>query len=205
MEKVKAPKVFRHMQVCKACSLHKKRKNVVVGRGNYRHAYIMIVGEGPGEDEDKSGMPFVGRAGEKLEELLNESGIDKDIIYITNAVKCRPMSGGRNRPPTNLEIRKCSPHLELQISVLQPKIIVVLGNVALQYFCPDLKILSSRGKLLTSKKTRAKIFPIIHPAASFRHEDWEELIRQDLSELKRLVSSGELDKRDVVFGPRQIG
>ena len=195
------PKVFQHMLGCKQCRLHKNRRNVVVGRGNYRNSSVMIVGEGPGEEEDRTGKPFVGRAGERLNEFLSGAGLAD--IYICNIVKCRPTSDGKNRAPSSLEVRKCSLHMDLKIRVVRPKIIVVLGNVALQYFCPGKKILSCHGQEFNSKKCFATIFPIIHPAAGLRRPEWNDLIQKDFDLLKSLVSTTPESK--AVFGSVMIG
>jgi uracil-DNA glycosylase family 4 len=181
--KTTTPKQFRHMVGCKSCALCKTRKKVVVGRGPIT-AKIMFVGEAPGADEDESGIPFVGKAGKKLSEMLEQAGIEESDIYITNTVKCRPP---QNREPAGIEVKKCKEHLNLQLRVIQPEYIVTLGNTALQYFCPNVKITTVHGKVRVTKRGM-KIFPIIHPAAIFRTAEYEQLIVDDLLKLKKLIA-----------------
>jgi len=191
------PKSFKYMQLCEKCSLHKTRQNVVVGRGVTSHVTYMFVGEAPGENEDEQGLPFVGRAGEVLQELLEKVKFPEDITYITNIVKCRPPA---NRPPTGREVAQCSAHLQLQLKTLRPKIVVVVGATSLAYFCPSEKKISAvRGKVLMGR-FGLKIYPIIHPAAIFRNPDWKPIILKDLKNLLTI----DLDFRDAVVGPRII-
>jgi DNA polymerase len=116
------------MSDCKACDLCTSRKQVVFGTGNY-NPKIMIIGEAPGADEDEQGVPFVGKAGEKLDKILKFLEIDRKDIFITNAVLCRP-PGNRNPSPEELEA--CKWRLDLQIQLLKPELIIVLGKVAVQ-------------------------------------------------------------------------
>jgi uracil-DNA glycosylase family 4 len=111
---------------CTRCRLHKGRKNIVFGVGNV-HAELMFVGEGPGADEDEQGEPFVGRAGQLLNNMISAMGLNREDVYIANVVKCRPPS---NRTPEKDECDTCSPFLMRQIAVIQPKAIVALGAVA---------------------------------------------------------------------------
>ena len=110
---------------CKKCRLCELRKNIVVGEGN-PNAKLMFVGEGPGEDEDNSGRPFVGRAGQLLTKIIEAMKLTRDDVYIANIVKCRPPN---NRAPSEDEVIGCAPYLMKQISVLKPKVIVTLGEI----------------------------------------------------------------------------
>ena len=116
---------------CTSCSLSETRKNVVVGKGN-EAAHIVIIGEGPGEQEDNTGLPFVGRAGKMLDTALSSVDIDplKDC-YITNIVKCRPPG---NRKPTSTESEACMPWLNEQINLMNPKIIILAGATAVESY-----------------------------------------------------------------------
>src|SRR5512146_1510089 len=111
---------------CTRCRLHKGRKNIVFGVGNV-NAELMFVGEGPGADEDEQGEPFVGRAGQLLNNMISAMGLNREDVYIANVVKCRPPG---NRTPERDECDTCSPFLMRQIAVIQPKVIVALGAVA---------------------------------------------------------------------------
>lgn len=135
------------MLTCKDCRLCESRTQIVFGEGNTNSPKIMIVGEAPGEDEDVQGTPFVGKCGQKLDQILKYAGINRQDIYIANSVLCRPPN---NRPPTIDEISACRWRLHLQIKLIQPKLIVLLGKTAMtamlgkeikgplkQYFGPD--------------------------------------------------------------------
>lgn len=189
------PKDFRYMVDCRNCRLCESRRRVVVGRGPTKQVTYMFIGEAPGETEDKDGEPFVGRAGEKLDEYADEAGFDLSEAYITNIVKCRPPG---NRRPTSHEVKTCQKHLLFQMKKIRPDVLVCLGNTSLQYFFPKARIMSVHGKILTTKKG-LKIYPIIHPAAALRNPEYGELIVADLSRLN------ELDLRDKIeFGPTHM-
>ncbi len=111
---------------CTRCSLHRHRKHIVFGTGNPR-AEIMFIGEAPGADEDEQGLPFVGRAGQLLTNMIKAMGLERDDVYIANVIKCRPPG---NRTPEREECETCSPFLMRQIDAMQPKVIVALGAVA---------------------------------------------------------------------------
>lgn len=116
------------MSACQSCDLCKTRTKVVFGEGSHE-PLLMIVGEAPGEDEDLQGVPFIGKAGQKLDSILNYVGVSRNEIYITNAVLCRPQS---NRVPRREELDFCKWRLDLQIKLLKPKLIVLLGRTALE-------------------------------------------------------------------------
>ena len=111
---------------CTRCPLHETRKNIVFGEGN-SNARLMFVGEGPGADEDKTGRPFVGKAGRLLTKMISAMGLDRGNVYIANVVKCRPP---KNRDPKPIEIETCLPFLEGQIKAIKPEVIVALGRVS---------------------------------------------------------------------------
>lgn len=121
---------------CRACRLASTRTSVVFGEGN-PNAQIMIIGEGPGKQEDLSGRPFVGRAGELLTRIIEEDmGLSRSDIYIANIVKCRPtidLKMGRDRPPEKDEVEACTHFLEKQIEIIRPKVIITLGNPATKF------------------------------------------------------------------------
>lgn len=149
---------------CRKCPLSDTRTNVVFGAG-WPDAEILFVGEGPGENEDLQGEPFVGRGGQLLDDMLSLIGLSRQKnFYICNIVKCRPP---RNRDPLNTEQDACFPWLEQQLALVQPKIIVCLGRVAAQRLIkPDFRITQEHGKWFT--RGAADITAIYHPAALLR-------------------------------------
>ena len=117
----------KQMSTCQSCDLFRGRKQVVFGSGKKYKPKIMIIGEAPGQEEDEQGVPFIGKAGQKLDSILKYVGVSREDVYITNAVLCRPPS---NRPPRREELDSCKWRLDLQIKLLQPKILIVLGRTA---------------------------------------------------------------------------
>ena len=175
---------------CVSCSLSKTRTNVVVGKGNEK-ANLVIIGEGPGEQEDKSGLPFVGRAGKMLDTALAAVNIDPlEDCYITNIVKCRPPN---NRKPTASESDACMPWLNKQIELLSPKIIVLAGSTATESFLGVKEPISKiRGKWI--EKDSIKYMPIFHPSYLLRNPSKEKgkpkwLTWQDLKKIKKELNS----------------
>lgn len=166
---------------CKACALHSGRKNVVVGRGNVK-APMVLIGEGPGEQEDKMGLPFVGPAGILLDTLLQALRINEDMYYITNVVKCRPPA---NRVPLEEEAAACLNHLRCQVALIRPKIIVCLGATAMKYILNDenAKITSMRGTWI--EKKGFEILPTFHPAALLRDSSKKVLMWQDFKKVEK--------------------
>ena len=150
---------------CKKCRLYNNRTKIVFGVGN-KKADIMFIGEGPGADEDLKGEPFVGKAGKLMDKAFEGIGITRGKIYIANIVKCRPPS---NRTPEDDEASACLNYLRNQVILVKPKIIVLLGNVALKNILgKDLSITSSRGKWV--EKNGIKYMPTFHPAALLRDQ-----------------------------------
>lgn len=158
-------KIAAEVAECTKCPLHKNRRNTVPGQGNSRPE-ILFVGEGPGEDEDRQGLAFVGRAGQLLTRLVVKMGFTREQVFIANVVKCRPPN---NRKPEPEEQTACLPYLERQIDLLKPKVIVVLGATALEaLFAPDMRITKMRGKWLEYKGIPA--MPTFHPSYLFRNQ-----------------------------------
>ncbi len=150
--------------VCTKCPLHTGRTRAVPGAGPVP-AEILFIGEGPGFHEDKQGLPFVGNAGKYLEELLAVIGMNRNQVFITNVVKCRPPG---NRDPMPLEVDTCtSNYLFKQIDLIDPKIIVTLGRYSMGLFFPNAKITAIHGQ---PKRERGRIYlPLFHPAAVLRN------------------------------------
>jgi uracil-DNA glycosylase len=142
---------------------------------------ILFVGEAPGFYEDKVGLPFVGRAGQLLDKLINDIDWKREDVYITNVVKRRPPN---NRDPLPEEIEKYKPYLKYQIQIIDPKIIVPLGRFAMNYFLPDAKISRDQGKAFWLGNRL--IFPIYHPAAALRNPSVLEKTRESFIKLKKI-------------------
>jgi len=165
---------------CRKCALCQTRTNVVFGVGN-EQADILFVGEGPGQSEDEQGVPFVGRAGKLLDDMLEMIDLDRSRVYIANIVKCRPP---KNRDPLNTEQSACLPWLEEQIRLIDPKIIVCLGRIAAGVMIKeDFKITREHGQWF--QRDGRRIMAIYHPAALLRDPGKRPETFADLRELRR--------------------
>lgn len=177
-------------QTCTACGLAATRTHVVFGEGN-PDSKLMIIGEGPGEEEDKTGRPFVGRAGQLLDRILEAAGIARESIYIGNIVKCRPPG---NRVPASDEAKTCtSLWLNKQLELIRPQIIVPLGATACELFMGEkVAITKIRGTWLDWQGV--KVFPMFHPAYLLRNPartpgSPKHLTWQDIQEVKRVMDA----------------
>lgn len=168
---------------CRKCQLCQTRTNVVFGYGN-PNAEVMFVGEGPGEQEDLQGKPFVGRSGKLLDTMLEAVGLSREKnIYIGNIVKCRPP---KNRDPLPEEQELCINWLRNQVAILKPKIIVAVGRIsAMKIIDPNIKITKDHGKFYKKKKTW--MMPTIHPAAILRNPNQKPLVEEDFKNLKNKI------------------
>ncbi len=163
---------------CTRCRLHKQRNNIVFGVGNPR-AELVFVGEGPGHDEDVQGLPFVGRAGKLLTQMIEAMGLQRDDVYICNVVKCRPPD---NRTPQDDEIATCSPYLYRQLEVIAPKAIVCLGGVAAQTLLKTKDPISRyRGHWFDFRN--AKLLATYHPAYLLRNPNAKGEVWKDLQKV----------------------
>ena len=185
--------VAAEVVVCTKCPLWKTRKNAVPGEGN-PEAEIMFIGEAPGYWEDVKGKPFVGEAGKILDSLFSEIGFLRKHFFICNVLKCRPP---RNREPTQKEIQTCSPYLDRQIRLVQPKFIVTLGNYSTACIFAKARlffgsITLDHGKLYDTSISdmNITIFATFHPAAALYSARYREQISKDFKMLRR-----ELEKR----------
>ena len=170
---------------CEKCSLSKSRNRTVPGEGDY-NAQVMVVGEAPGSNEDKTGRPFAGRAGNLLNELLSSVGIKRSQIYITNMLKCRPPS---NRDPQQTEIDSCEPYLALQISLIQPSVIITLGRFSFSNFFPGIPLSKARG--IVREWNGIKILPVYHPAAALYNPGLKPKLLQDFQKITSLININE--------------
>jgi uracil-DNA glycosylase family 4 len=185
------PELAQKCQSCTGCALHTTRQNVVVGTGHVPST-VMIIGEGPGEQEDLSGKPFVGKAGQLLTKMLESVQINRETdVFITNIVKCRPPE---NRNPHADEILACSGYLSRQIALVQPRILILLGAPALKTILGDVGAISTvRGtwiqKPVDYMEDPLYIMPMFHPSYLLRNASKEKgspkwLTWQDLQEVK---------------------
>lgn len=169
------------INTCQKCVLAKNRNNFVFGSGN-PDADVMVIGEGPGAEEDKQGLPFVGRAGKLLTDILKAIKFTREEVFIANIVKCRPPG---NRTPLPVEMDTCLPYLKKQIEIIKPKLILCLGKTAAQGI---LKMTSSlgnmRGKIFDFEN--AKVIVTYHPAALLRNPHWKRATWEDVQKLRLL-------------------
>ncbi|MBM7853659.1 DNA polymerase [Desulfohalotomaculum tongense] len=172
--------IEKEIQGCRRCGLADGRTNIVFGDGNPK-AKLMLIGEGPGRDEDLQGKPFVGAAGQLLNKILEAAEIKREDVYIANIVKCRPPG---NRVPNRKEARACLPWLWQQIETISPRIVVLLGSTALQNLIkPDARITKMRGQWLESK-SGIKIMPTYHPAALLRDPSKKKPVWEDFQKIR---------------------
>ena len=171
------------LKAWKGCALS-KTSNPVLGEGN-PDADIMFKGEAPGQKEDELRRPFVGAAGKFLDELLASIGLKREEVYISNVVKYRPPD---NRDPTDEEKEQCMPWLQLEIRIVQPKIIVPLGRHALGHFFPKLGITHGHGKPQKMNESLT-VFPIYHPAAALHNGGLRQTLLDDFAALKEHLDS----------------
>lgn len=175
---------------CNKCDLCRTRTNTVFGDGN-PNAKVMFIGEGPGADEDKQGIPFVGKAGKLMNQAFLGIGIKRSEVYIANIVKCRPPN---NRNPLKEESTACLDYLRNQVMLIKPKIIVLLGSVALKNILgEEYGITASRGKWIIKKDI--KYMPTFHPAALLRDENKKIDFWRDLKKIKEEIEI--LKKSDI--------
>jgi len=166
---------------CTKCSLHKSRTNFVFGVGN-PNADVMVVGEGPGADEDAQGEPFVGRAGKLLNEILKAINFQREEVYIANVVKSRPPG---NRTPTAEEMEACVPYLKKQIELIKPKLILCLGLTAAQGLLKKRDSLTKlRGQIFDY--LNAKVMVTYHPAALLRNPHWKRPCWEDVQQFRKM-------------------
>lgn len=180
--------------VCTKCPLWKGRKKAVPGEGSPASG-IMLIGEAPGSAEDTKGKPFVGMAGRFLNVLLQQAGLSRTQVFITNIVKCRPP---RNRPPKSLEIETCTPYLDRQLLIIRPDFLISLGSHSTSYvfskaMLPFSSITQVRGNIQETAVlgVQLAIFPTFHPASALYNPKHKEMLSRDFQFLKRKLSKTE--------------
>ena len=168
---------------CTRCALHEKRSNLVFGVGN-PNADLMFIGEGPGFEEDRQGIPFVGPAGQLLTKIINAIDLSRDDVYIANVVKCRPP---RNRDPEPEEVEECRPFLDRQVDTIKPKVICALGRISAQNLLKtEDGITRIRGRIYNYRG--AKLVPTFHPAYLLRNPEKKRECWEDMKLIRRLLN-----------------
>jgi DNA polymerase len=179
--------LYREVSECRRCPLYAGRTKAVFGAGN-ADAELMFIGEAPGAEEDRQGIPFVGRAGQLLNRMLEEIGLSREDVFIANVLKSRPPA---NRDPQPEEIAACWPYLERQIQLIEPRVIATLGNFATK------KITGSQTGITRVRGTPQVhalagrpvfVFPLLHPAAALRTPSLVETLRGDFAKLPALIA-----------------
>jgi len=177
---------------CTKCELSKTRIKSVPGKGNFK-SHVIFVGEAPGKNEDLNGEPFIGIAGKKLSMALEEAGISREDVYITNIVKCRPP---KNRVPSATERSTCQDYLKQEISIIKPKIICILGNTAFNSLLGGSEIIKHRGRVV--KKDGQMYFLTIHPAATIYNQELIMVLKNDIAKLFRIITEIK-EGKDIVI------
>ena len=191
VEKLPLDEIRAQVENCHACSLCETRTNIVFGDGD-PHARVLIVGEAPGKNEDLQGKPFVGAAGQFLDELLEEAGLKREEVFIANVLKCRPPS---NRNPQADEIEACAPFLREQTQSIDPWIIVTMGNFATQFILrTGTGITRLRGTV--QQAGRFVVLPVFHPAAAIYDRSKRDVLLEDFRQVGALVRARMAQEQD---------
>jgi uracil-DNA glycosylase family 4 len=178
--------VYREASECTKCPLSETRTNVVFGAGN-SDADLIFVGEAPGAEEDRQGLPFVGRAGALLTELLAGIEMSREDVWICNVLKCRPPG---NRDPQPIEIESCEPYLYRQVELIEPRVVATLGNFATKLLTGSrVGITRVRGTPQVHEIGGRTVFvmPLLHPAAALRTPALVDTLREDFAKLPELI------------------
>jgi uracil-DNA glycosylase len=192
--------LYREASGCTRCALHEGRTKVVFGNGN-ADADLMFIGEGPGANEDEQGLPFVGRAGKLLDQLLNEIGMAREDVFVANTVKCRPPG---NRDPLPEETAACRPYLDRQIELIEPRLVCTLGKVAMQLVTRTQRgITAIHGKPEVHELggRTVRVYPLFHPAAALRSTGTLEQLRAAFARIPQLLEEPEPTPIGVVAPP----
>jgi DNA polymerase len=191
--------LYEEIANCERCILSQARTNAVPGEGP-EDAEIVFIGEGPGFHEDQQGRPFVGQAGRLLEELLEGIGLSREDVYICNVIKCR---APRNRDPQPEEIEACKPHLDRQIELIGPRMIVTLGRFSMERYFPGAKISHIHGQ--PRKMGGIIYYPMYHPAAALHQRKWLQVIEEDMAKIPQVLAEGDgIPDIEVPQDPKQL-
>jgi uracil-DNA glycosylase len=181
--------VYEEARGCVRCPLHQTRTNVVFGAGN-ADADLMFIGEAPGSNEDRMGLPFVGQAGKLLDKLLAEIGLERNEVWICNVLKCRPPD---NRDPQPNEIESCQDYLLRQVQLIEPVVICTLGNFSTKLLRADttgISRLHGQAETRTIGSRAVRLYPLFHPAAALYTPSMLETLRTDFHGLPELLALG---------------
>jgi DNA polymerase len=174
--------LYKEVRICQKCILSQGRANAVPGEGP-EDADILFIGEGPGFHEDRQGRPFVGAAGNYLNELLEKIDLKREAVYITNVIKCRPPG---NRDPQPEEIEACRPYLDRQIALIRPRLIITLGRYSMQRYFPGASISRIHGQ--PKRVGNVIYYPMFHPAAALHQPRWRSLVEEDILKIPHLLA-----------------
>lgn len=180
--------IAAEVSTCRKCLLAKGRLKAVPGEGP-ADARVMLIGEGPGHHENQQGRPFVGPAGQLLDELLGVAGLKRADVFITNVVKCRPPG---NRDPQPDEIAACSDYLSRQTALIRPRVVVTLGRYSLSRFLPNARIGAVHGR--AQRVGGVMVFPMYHPAAALHQPTLRKTLLDDMAKLPEILT--ELERRE---------
>lgn len=181
--------VYLEARECESCPLHETRTNVVFGSGN-ADAALMFVGEAPGANEDKQGLPFVGQAGKLLDKLLGEIGMTRADVFVANVLKCRPPG---NRDPLPGEIETCQQYLWKQVALIEPTVICTLGNFATKLLRDDptgISRIHGQPEVVVVGERAVRLYPLYHPAAALYTPRMLETLRADFARLPEILALG---------------
>ncbi len=181
--------VYEEARVCERCALHQTRTTVVFGAGN-ADAELMFIGEAPGANEDRMGLPFVGQAGKLLDKLLGEIGLERKDVFIANTLKCRPPD---NRDPHPQEIEACQDYLQGQVDLIEPTVICSLGNFSTKLLRGDttgISRLHGREEVRIIGSRAVRLYPLYHPAAALYTPSMLETLRSDFHRIPDLLALG---------------
>lgn len=191
--------IAEQVRGCTACELCRSRTHAVPGEGN-PNARIMLIGEGPGYHEDQQGRPFIGNSGKFLSELLAKAGLQREDVFITNVVKCRPPG---NRDPMPDEIAACSAYLDAQLELIDPDVVVTLGRFSMQRWFRNERISKIHGE--PRKDDGRLVVPMYHPAAALHQASLRTTIEEDFAKLPKILADH--DQRAEIeaekSGPKQ--
>jgi len=190
--------IREEVNLCQRCALAKNRLHAVPGEGPSK-VDIMLIGEAPGFHENRQGKPFVGQAGQFLEELLQAAGLTRDQVFITNVVKCRPPN---NRDPLPEELAACQSYLDEQIALLKPEVIVTLGRISMAKFINAGRISSIHGR--THNVNGQKVVTMYHPAAALHQPALRQTLIEDFARLKRFIGTKGAQEEAVEVEPKTV-
>jgi DNA polymerase len=195
--------VYEEARQCTRCPLHQTRTTVVFGAGN-ADADLMFIGEAPGANEDRMGLPFVGQAGKLLDKLLEEIGMERKQVWICNVLKCRPPD---NRDPHPKEIEACQDYLHRQVELIEPVVICTLGNFSTKLLRGDttgISRLHGRDEVQVIGTRAVRLYPLYHPAAALYTPSMLETLRSDFHRIPALLALGPPEQPQQISSPPEF-